>query len=75
MINILIKNIGVNTRTCFDMDGSQEFKCECNDSFDGKRCEIFNCPLNCENNGLCKAEIDEFGNKNWECECSYPFQG
>ena len=75
MIDFPTKNIGVNTRYCFDMNGSQEFKCECNDGFDGKRCEIFICPLNCENNGTCLSEIDEFGKKIWSCECSFPFQG
>ena len=57
------------------MNGSQEFKCECNDGFDGKRCEIFICPLDCKNDALCEAEIGESGNKNWECHCEFPFQG
>ena len=57
------------------MNGSQEFKCECNNGFDGKRCEIFICPLDCKNGGLCNDEIDESGNKIWQCDCPFPFQG
>ena len=72
---IIIKNIGVNTEYCFDMNGSQEFKCECNEGYDGKRCEVALCPFNCENNGICLSKIDEFGKKIWQCKCQFPFEG
>ena len=68
--------MGVNTRYCSDMNGSQEFKCECNDGFDGKRCEISACPLICENDGECKSEIKNITNiKEWYCECPAQFTG
>ena len=66
------------------MNGAQEFKCECNDRFDGKRCEIeqpFQCKGNpcCENgpNALCCANGGVCSNKNFvfngsnsdECQC------
>ena len=66
--------MGINTEYCSDVNGSQEFKCECHKGFDGKRCEISVCPLNCENNGICKSEIVD-GNKMWECDCPFPFEG
>ena len=66
--------MGVNTEYCSDLNGSQEFKCECNDGFDGKRCEVSVCPLDCQNDGNCKSEIFD-GKKNWECECPFPFEG
>ena len=66
--------MGINTEYCSDVNGSQEFKCECHKGFDGKRCEISVCPLNCENNGICKSEIVD-GNKMWECDCPFPFKG
>ena len=68
--------MGINTEYCFDVNGSQEFKCECNDGFYGKRCEISVCPLNCENGEICKSEIDETnGKKVWKCYCPVPFKG
>ena len=68
--------MGVNTKYCFDNNGSQEFKCECNDDFDGKRCEIFVCPLICENYGECKSEINNITNiKEWKCDCFGHFEG
>ena len=68
--------MGVNTEYCFDMNGSQEFKCECNVGFDGKMCELSVCPLNCENNGVCSTEIDSITNiKLWKCDCPSPFTG
>ena len=66
--------MGVNTQYCSDLNGSQEFKCECNDGFDGKRCEVSVCALDCQNDGNCKSEIFD-GKKNWECECPFPFEG
>ena len=36
MFDISIMNIGANTEYCFDSNGSDEFKCECNEGFDGK---------------------------------------
>ena len=74
MIYMIIKNIGVNTAYCSDANGKQEFKCVCNDGFDGKQCE-FSCPINCENNGKCLYKIDQDGKMIWECECSFPFEG
>ena len=75
MIHIIIKNIGVNTDNCSDMNGSQEFKCECNERFDGERCEESVCPLNfCKNSGTCMSEIVD-GNLIWECDCPFPFEG
>ena len=70
MIYIIIKNIGVNTEYCSDTNGSQEFKCVCNDGFDGKRCEF-----SCQNNGKSLYKIDGDGIMIWECECPFPFQG
>ena len=32
--------MGVNTKSCSDFNGAEEFKCECNDGFKGERCEI-----------------------------------
>ena len=74
MIYIIIKNIGVNTEYCSDTNGNQEFKCVCNDGFDGERCE-FSCPINCANDGKCLYKIDGDGVMIWECECSFPFEG
>ena len=37
--DIIFENIGTNTEYCFDSNGNDEFKCECNEGFDGKRCE------------------------------------
>ena len=69
--------MGVNTKYCFDNNGSQEFKCECNDDFDGKRCEVSLCPIDfCKNNGECKSEINNITNiKEWKCECPAQFIG
>ena len=75
MIVINKKNIGNNTEYCFDSNGSEEFKCECNDGFDGKRCED-QCPLDCQNGGLCTTEINATtGTKNWICVCTDNFTG
>ena len=74
MICIIIKNIGVNTAYCSDTNGSQEFKCVCNDGFTGKRCEI-SCPINCGNNGKCLYKIDQDGKIIEKCECYFPFKG
>ena len=64
----------MNTEYCSDMNGNQEFKCECNDGYDGKRCEVYVCPLDCQNNGICESEIID-GKKIWKCECPFPFEG
>ena len=64
-----MKNIGNNTEYCFDSDGNEEFKCECNEGFDGKRCEMERCSLDCGINGICTTEIDEFGIKKSKCLC------
>ena len=69
MININIKNIGLNTEYCFDSNGSQEFKCECNEGFDGPRCED-ECSLVCEKNEICTSEINVNGTKTFECVCN-----
>ena len=68
--------MGVNTEYCSDMNGSQEYKCECKDGFDGNRCEIENCPFNCENGRVCKSEINKITNiKEWKCDCPAQFIG
>ena len=68
IIDIILKNIGNNTEYCFDSNGNAEFKCECNEGFDGKRCEE-GCSLDCGINGICTTEIDEFGIKKSKCLC------
>ena len=68
--------MGINTEYCYDLNGNQEFKCECKDGFDEKRCEVSVCPLDCNDNEICRSEIDEInGKKIWECECPFPFEG
>ena len=58
------------------MNGNQEFKCKCKDGFAGNRCEDLLCPLDCQNNGICKFEIDKNnGTEIWECACPFPFGG
>ena len=45
----------VNTKQCNDMDGTKKFNCECNDGFEGERCEIDKCEgVICEN-GSCDS--------------------
>ena len=39
-IDIIMKNMNINTKFCSDNNERQEFKCECNDGFEGTRCEI-----------------------------------
>ena len=59
-IDISIEDIGINTEYCFDSNGNAEFKCECNEGFDGKRCEDV-CALQCGINGSewkCMTEIN-----------------
>ena len=66
--------MGVNTEDCSDMNGSQEFKCKCNDRFQGERCEISLCPLDyCRNNGTCTNEINS--TVQWICDCPPHFAG
>ena len=74
IIGIGIKEIGINTESCSDVNGSQEFKCQCKEGFDGKRCEIAECTANyCNNNGLCS--INENDNNRLQCECNQGFEG
>ena len=47
--------------------GNSEFKCECNEGFDGTRCE-YKCPLECKENETCTAEINKATLiKGWNC--------
>ena len=67
--------MGINTASCSDVNGSQEFKCQCEDGFDGQRCEVAVCSSNyCYNNGLCSIE-DDNGIKSLQCECFDGFEG
>ena len=67
MIDKNIKNVGINTEYCFDYDGADEFKCECNQGFDGKRCED-ECSLECNDGWACSPEFnDTSGTKRWKC--------
>ena len=69
------KNIGINTEYCFDSNGNAEFKCECNEGFDGKRCEDV-CILECGIHGSCTTEINvTTGIKQWKCSCRDNFTG
>ena len=75
MFDISIENIGINTEYCFDSNGSDEFKCECNQGFDGKRCED-ECSLECGIHGSCTTEISTTtGIKQWKCLCRDNFTG
>ena len=74
VLDIIIENIGINTEYCFDSNGSDEFKCECKEGFDGKRCED-ECS-ECGMNGSCSTEIDiTTGIKQWKCLCVIPWIG
>ena len=67
MFDIIFENIGINTEYCFDSNESDEFKCECNEGFDGKRCED-ECSLDCGINESCTTEINSTtGIKEWKC--------
>ena len=47
--------------------GNSEFKCECNEGFDGTRCE-YECPLECIENETCTAKINSATLiKEWNC--------
>ena len=75
ILDIVIENIGTNTEYCFDSNGSDEFKCECNEGFDGKRCED-ECSLECGIHGSCTTEINVItGTKQWKCLCRDNFTG
>ena len=75
MIDINNKNMGINTDYCFDSNGNAEFKCECSEGFDGKRCEDV-CSLECGINGSCVNEIDSnTGIKQSTCLCTDNFTG
>ena len=74
-IDINIENIGENTEYCFDSNGSDEFKCECNEGFDGKICDEV-CSLDCGINGSCVTEINSTtGIKQSKCLCNENFTG
>ena len=75
LIDINIENMNINTEYCFDANGSAEFKCECNEGFDGKRCEDV-CSLECGINGSCANEINSTtGIKQSKCLCTDNFTG
>ena len=69
--------MGLNTESCSDMNGSQEFRCQCMDGFDGRRCEVPVCSSNyCNNNGLCSLKSDnEDDIDQLRCECIDGFEG
>ena len=68
----------MSTNSCFDSNSTTEFKCNCKDGFDGKRCEE-ECSLDCENNGICVPEFKSGSNsvsiKTWKCDCKSGFAG
>ena len=67
--------MNINTEYCFDANGNAEFKCECNEGFDGKRCEDV-CSLECGINGSCVNEINSTtGIKQSKCICTDNFRG
>ena len=68
--------MGINTKSCSDDNGTQEFKCQCKNGFGGERCELDLCPT-CENNGFCPGEnlSDTSVQKPLHCECSFPYEG
>ena len=75
LVLINLKNIGINTNYCFDSNGNDEYKCECNEGYDGKRCE-FECFIDCGLNGTCTAEINSTtGIKELKCHCRNNFTG
>ena len=75
LVDINNENIGINTEYCFDSNGSDEFKCECNEGFDGKRCED-GCSLECGINASCKSEFNSTtGIKESKCLCTDNFTG
>ena len=75
LIDLNVKDIGIQTEYCFDSNGNAEFKCECNDGFDGKRCED-ECSLECGINGSCATEINSnTGIKQSKCLCNENFTG
>ena len=66
------KNMDVNTNNCIDMDGTEKFNCECNDGFEGERCEKDKCEgVICENgscySGTCICD-DGYINIEGDCE-------
>ena len=66
--------MGENTESCSDVNGSQEFKCQCKDGFIGKKCEVAGCSTNyCFNNGTCS--INDNDNDQLHCECNEGFEG
>ena len=68
--------MGINTASCSDAKRNAEFKCECNDGFDGKRCENDQCLECVHENQICTSKINgTTGYKQWECLCSNNFAG
>ena len=66
--------MGLNTESCSDVNGSQEYRCQCMDGFNGKRCEVPVCSSKyCNNNGLCS--INENDINPLHCECYDGFEG
>ena len=67
----------MNTESCSDVNGSQEFKCQCKEGFEGKRCEVAVCSSNyCNNNGVCSIKSDNQNDINQlQCICNYGFEG
>ena len=55
----------MNTQYCYDNNGREEFKCECNEGFDGKDCGD-KCPLDCKDNEICITDIIGV-TKKWIC--------
>ena len=53
------------------MNGTGEFKCECRDGFDGKRCDEV-CSLFCAKDEFCTTQINDDNIKTWICEPVLP---
>ena len=48
--------MNTNTQSCSDVNGTQQFKCICNEGFEGGRCEIDICDrVLCSENRFCYA--------------------
>ena len=60
-----------NTLYCSDSGGSSAYKCNCNEGFDGLRCQ-HKCPIDCEVDKICISKIDSSNIDgkaylDWEC--------
>ena len=77
MIGIDIKLMGMNTESCSDVNGTQEFKCQCKGGLGGQRCEAAVCSSDyCNNNGLCQIKYDNENDiEQLQCECFDGFGG